>query len=115
MAYLRTEQEKLEIAYPLEDIWQALSKAVETLEWTFLEKDDQAHKAKIKTKHGFMAYSSTLTVEANTVDKQTTRMSINAETPVTTITAMADFGRTRDRIDHLIETLAKQMENKKQP
>jgi hypothetical protein len=47
------------------------------------------------------------------VDEQTTRISINAETPVTTITSLADFGRTRDRVEIFIEALAKQMEKKK--
>jgi hypothetical protein len=40
-------------------------------------------------------------------------MSIKAETPVTTITSIIDFGRTRDRIGQFIEMIAKQMEEKK--
>ncbi len=112
MAYLRTEKENLEISYPLEAIWEAIPKAVKALEWNIEEKDDQAHKAKIKTKSGFMAYGSTLFVEVTSVDEKTSRMSIKAETPVTTITAVVDFGRTRDRIELFIEALAKQMEKK---
>jgi hypothetical protein len=41
-------------------------------------------------------------------------MGINAETPVTTITSVIDFGRTRERMGQFIEMLAKIMEKKKQ-
>ena len=51
-----------------------------------------------------------MNVEAVSVDEQKTRVSINAETPVTTITSMADFGRTRDRIELFIEGLAVQID-----
>ena len=82
------------------------------MEWKIEEKDDAAHKAKVKTKGGFMAYGSTLDIEVTAVDEKTTRMSINAETPVTTITSIIDFGRTRDRMGQFIEILAKLMEKK---
>ncbi len=113
MAYLRNEKETLEISYPLGMIWAAIPKAVKALEWKFEEKDDEKHTAKVKTKAGFLSYSSILHIEVRSADEKTTRMSINAETPVTTITSMADFGRTRDRIEHVIEALAKQMKKKK--
>jgi hypothetical protein len=109
MAYLRKEKETVEISYPLEMVWAAIPKAVKTLEWKIEEKNDETHNAKVKTKSGFMSYSSILYIDAISVDEKTTRMSVNAETPVTTITSIADFGRTKDRIELLIETLAKQM------
>ena len=112
MAYLRNENEKLEIDYPLEKIWAAIPKVVEILEWKIEEKDDAAYKAKLKTKGGFLAYGSTLYIEVAAVDEKTTRMSINAETPVTTITSVIDFGRTRDRMGQFIEMLAAQMAKK---
>jgi hypothetical protein len=113
MAYLRDESEKLEIDYPLEKIWAAVPQAVEILEWKILEKDDQTYKAKIKTKGGFLSYGTVLMVEASAVDDKTCRMTLNAETPVTTITSMADFGRTRDRVDQFVEVLSKLMEPEK--
>lgn len=114
MAYLRNENENIEVDYPLEKIWAAIPEAVKILEWKIEEKDDSAHKAKVKTKGGFMAYGSTMTVELTSVDEKTTRMGISAETPVTTITSVIDFGRTRDRMGQFIEILAKLMEKKKQ-
>ena len=39
-------------------------------------------------------------------------MNIDAETPVTTITSVIDFGRTRDRMGQFIEILAKEMGKK---
>jgi len=113
MAYLRDEKENLEVSYSLEKIWSAIPDVITILEWQIEEKDDASHKAKVKTKGGFMAYSSILCIEVTSVDENTTRMAINAETPVTTITSIIDFGRTRDRIGQFIETLAKQMEKKK--
>jgi len=112
MAYLRNEKENLEIDYPLEQIWGAIPKTLKTLEWKLEEEDDEKHTAKIKTKSGFMAYGSILYIEVKAVNEKTTRMSISAETPVTTITSIADFGRTRDRVEIFIEALAKQMEKK---
>jgi hypothetical protein len=113
MAYLRNENEKFEIDYPLEELWMAVPGVVKALDWEIEQKDDSAHKAKVKTKGGFMAYSSTFYVEVTSVDEKTSRMIIDAETPVTTITSVLDFGRTRDRIGQFIEMLAKLMEEKK--
>jgi hypothetical protein len=113
MAYLRNENEKLEVDYPLEEIWEAIPEVIKILEWTIEKKDDVAHKAKVKTKGGFMAYGSIMDIEVTSVGENTTRLSVNAETPVTTITSIIDFGRTRDRIGQFIEILSKQMENKK--
>ena len=113
MAYTRDEKENLEIDYPLYQIWATIPKVIETLQWEIREKDDEKYTAKVKTKSGFMSYSSTLKIEAKAVNEKTTRMSISAETPVTTITSMADFGRTRDRVEQFIEVLAAQMEEKR--
>jgi hypothetical protein len=43
------------------------------------------------------------------VDEKTARVTVTAETPVTTITSIFDFGRTRDRIELFFEALAKQL------
>jgi hypothetical protein len=115
MAYLRNEEEKIEIDYPLEKVWAVIPAAVKALEWTIKEKDDAVFKLKIMTRGGFLSYSTVMNLEAKAVDEKTTRMSITAETAVTTITAMADFGRTRDRVDLFIEALAKQMDKSKKP
>jgi len=112
MAYLRSEKEKIEIDYPLEKIWATIPEAIKALEWKIEEKNDKMHHLKIKTKGAFLSYYSTIYVDVEAVDEKTTHMAINAETPVTTITSIADFGRTRDRIEVLVEALAKQMEKK---
>ena len=113
MAYLRDEKEKLEIDYPIDKIWAAIHNVVKTLEWTIQEQNDEVHKMKLKTKAGFLSYNTILVVEAVSVDEKTTQMAIAAETPVTTITSMADFGRTRDRVDQFVRLLAKQVEPEK--
>jgi hypothetical protein len=113
MAYLRKENETVEIDYPLGKVWAAIPKALASLEWTVNEIDDTAHHAKAKTKGAFMSYPSVLIIDGVAVDEKTARVKVTAETPVTTITSVADFGRTRDRIELFFEALAKQLTNKK--
>ena len=81
MAYLREEKQKIEIDYPIEKVWDAVPEVAKTIEWTVEEKNDETHKAKLRTKKGFLSYSTIMNVEAVSVDEQTTRVSINAETP----------------------------------
>jgi hypothetical protein len=106
MAYLREEKTKIEIDYSIEKVWAAIPEVITKLEWKVKETDEANHKLKVLTKKGFLAYESVLNVDVVTVNETTTRVAISAETPVTTITSMADFGRTRDRIELFIETLA---------
>jgi hypothetical protein len=113
LAYLRKEKETYEIDYSLAKIWKALPKAIASLEWTMEEIDNKAHHAKAKTKPSFLSYSSILTIDATPVDKKTTRVTVTAETTVTTITSIADFGRTQHRIDSFFEVLSKQLTNQK--
>ena len=111
MAYLRKEKETVEIDYPLGEIWAAIPKALTSLEWAVEQVDDKAHHVKAKTKAGFMSYASMLLIDAVPVDEKTARVTVTAETPVTTITSIADFGRTRDRIESFFRALAKQLMN----
>jgi len=112
MAYTREGKESFEVSYPLNVIWEAIPKAIAKLEWTIEETDEAAHHLKIKTKGAFLSYGSSMEIDLTAIDEKTTKMSISAETPVTTITAMADYGRTRERIDVLISTLGKLMSGK---
>ena len=112
LAYLRKEKETFEIDYPISKIWAAIPKALASLEWKIEDIDDATHHAKAKTKGGFMSYGSVLIIDAVPVDKKTARVTAIAETPVTTITSIADFGRTRDRVDQFFEALAKQLSKK---
>jgi hypothetical protein len=109
VAYLRKEKETVEIDYPLGKVWAAIPKALTSLEWTVEQVDDTAHHVKAKTKAGFMSYASVLLINAVAVDEKTARVTVTAETPVTTITSIVDFGRTRDRIELFFEALAKQL------
>jgi hypothetical protein len=112
MAYLRKETETVEIDYPLAKVWAAVPKALVSLHWTIEESDDMAHHVKAKTKGAFMSYPSVLIIDGAGVDEKTARVKVTAETPVTTITSVADFGRTRERIDQFLEALAKQLVKK---
>lgn len=102
VAYLRREKEIIETDFPIERVWEAISKAITSLDWTAEETDSAAHRVKIKTKSAFMSYSSQINVEAVAVSENTTRVNVSAETPVTTLTGIVDFGRTRERIDSFL-------------
>ena len=109
MAYLREEKENLEVSYPLNAVWEAIPKAIAKLEWKIQETNEDTHHLKVKTKGGFISYPSTLKIDLSAIDEKTTRMSIAVETPVTTITSVADYGRTRERTEQFVTTLAKLM------
>ncbi|MGD0645698.1 MAG: hypothetical protein ABSA75_12405 [Candidatus Bathyarchaeia archaeon] len=109
MAYLREEKETLEVSYPLKAIWEVIPKAVATLDWKIQETNEETHHLKVKTKGGFISYPSMLKIDLSAIDEKTTRMSIAAETPVTTITSVADYGRTKERSQQFVAALAKLM------
>ena len=110
MAYLREEKENLEVSYPIRTLWDNIPKALEKLKWTAEETEEAKFHLRVKTKGAFLSYPSTMKIDLTVVDENTTKMSIAAETPVTTITSIADYGRTRERVDMFVTTLAKLME-----
>ena len=99
----------MEIDYALSEVWAAIPEVLNSLEWTVEQTDDSAHHTKVKTKPGFISYSSRLTIDGLAVNEKKCRVTVEGETPVTTITAVADFGRTSDRIQVFFETLARRM------
>ena len=111
MAYTRDGKETFEVSYPIDAIWQAIPKVIAKLEWKVESADLATHHVKIKTKGAFLSYGSKMEISLTAVDEKTTKMSITAETPVTTITAMADYGRTNERINVFISTIGKIMES----
>ena len=115
MAYLRREVETVETDFPQDKVWAALLKAAETLQWTVEESDQPKGKMKIKTRPNFMAYASLMVVDLQSAKENTTRIKVAAETPVTTLTGIVDFGRTRERIDNLLMALMAQLAPPKPP
>lgn len=109
MAYLRKEKEIVEMDYPLNTVWVAIQKAIPAIDWTIEETNEVEHQVKAKTKAGFLSYSSLFSIQAVAVAENITRVSVFAETPVTTLTAVADFGKTSERIDLFFASLAKQL------
>src|SRR4030066_561820 len=113
MAYVRKEKETVEIDYALNKVWAAIPEALTSLEWAVEQTDDATHHMRVKTKAGFMSYSSTLTIDGVSVNENTSRVTVKAETPVTTITSIADFGRTKERIQLFFEALAARLNSRK--
>lgn len=114
MAYLRREKEIVEIDFSLSKVWETIPKTLASLEWVVHEIDQIKHQIKTSTKPGFMLYSSTLLINVTSMNKNTSRITVAIETPVTTITAMAEFGRTRERLYLFFETLARHLEEQTQ-
>ncbi len=109
MAYLRKEDEKVEIDYSLSKVWTAIQKVLVTLEWSTEQIDETTHHIKAKTKAGPMSWSSILLIDAAPVDENTTRVAVASETPVTMITAIVDFRQGKRRILQFLGELAKQL------
>jgi hypothetical protein len=112
LAYLRREVENVEMDFPQDKVWEAIAKAIKELEWTVEERDEATHKLKIKTKSNFMAYASQVTVDVSSMKENVSRVKVTAETPVTTLTGIVDFGRTRERIDTFLMTMMAQLSGK---
>ncbi|XHH09347.1 MAG: hypothetical protein ACFCUE_01615 [Candidatus Bathyarchaeia archaeon] len=113
MAYTREETENVEVDYTIKQLWLGIPKALKKLEWTIQESNQEKYHLTVKTKGAFMSYASTMRIDLVPIDEKTTRMLIAGETPVTTITSVLDFGRTRERIERFVVTLAQLMEKEK--
>lgn len=109
MAYERETKQELEVDFSLEDIWTAIPKALAELGWQIEEKDESAHYLRVRTNSSFLSYSSMLHIQASKLNSNLTNIKIDAETPVTTITSVMDFGQADERINNFVLTLAKIM------
>jgi hypothetical protein len=109
MAYVRREAETIKLAYSVDKVWNTIPKALTSLGWNVEHIDETAHRVKAKTKTSLIAYGTTLLINATPVDEKNTEVSVGAETPVTTITALIDFGQTRKRIEMFLIELQEQL------
>ena len=97
--------------YPLDKIWKTILRVFSKLKWTVLKSNYGDHHVEAKTKSGLMSYSSILLIDVHPLSPSTTKVTVKAETPVTTITALVDFGRTQRRIFLFLEELSKELTN----
>ena len=109
MAYLRKEEEKVEMDYPAGRVWTAIQEVLTSLDWSIEEINQSARHVKVKTKSSFMSFGSVLLIDVTPVKENSTRVSVVAETPVTTITSIADFGQSKRRINQLWTELARKL------
>jgi len=56
-----------------------------------------------------MAWGTEFMVGAVSIDKNNTSVSVVAETPVTTVTALVYFGQTRKRIEQFFQELQEKL------
>jgi hypothetical protein len=113
MAYTREETEDVEVDYPLQQLWEGIPKAIDRLEWTIEESNEEKYCLTVKTEGAFLSYPSTIKIILAPINDKTTRMLIAGETPITTVTSVLEFRRTRERIERLIIVLAQYMEKTK--
>lgn len=110
MAYLKKEKEVVEMDFPVDIVWGAISKVITALEWKVETQDRDGLKIKAKSKSGFMSYGSIISIELLKVDEKVTRVAVTAETPVTTVTSIVNFGQTARRVDSFFRELAGQFD-----
>jgi hypothetical protein len=113
LAYLRKEKHIVEIDYTITKIWKEIPNVLKKLEWKLEKTNNKSHQINVNTNASLLSYASMLLITVWAVDKKTTRVKIKAETPVTTITSLADFGRIRDRIELFFEALSNQLSDNK--
>jgi hypothetical protein len=82
---------------------------LKSLDWSVEQIDEAGHRLKAKTKAGPMSWSSVFLIDVVPVNQNTTRVTVAAETPVTTITAIVDFGQGKRRIAHFLAELSKEL------
>ena len=109
MAYLRKEEETVEIDHPLSKVWMGVQQALASLDWDAEQINEMEHRVKAKTKAGPLSWSSILQINVTAVSENTTRVSIKSETPVTMIVGMIDFAQGKRRIGQFFAELAKQL------
>jgi hypothetical protein len=109
LAYLRKDEEKVEISYSLDKVWIAALKVLKSLGWYMEHVDETTHKIKVKTTAGPMSWSSIISIEAVSVSETATRIKAASETPVTMITAIVDFRQGKRRILQFLGELSKQL------
>ena len=109
MAYLRKEEEKVEISYSLDKVWSAIQKVIPALGWSVEQIDETTHLIKVKTVAGPMSFKSMVLIAAESVDDTKTKVTVASETPVTMITAIVDFRQGKRRILLFLEELSKQL------
>lgn len=110
MAYTREETEDVEVDYPAQQLWEGIPEAIAKFDWTVEESNKEKYTLTIKTQGAFLSYPSIIKIILVPIDNKTTRMLIAGETPVTTVTSVLEFRRTRERIEKLIVVLAQHME-----
>jgi hypothetical protein len=95
--------------YSLDKVWIAVQNVLKNLELNIEQIDETTHHVKAKTKTALVAWRSVLLIHVVPVNKNTTRVSVTAETPVTTITSVIDFGLTRRRINVFLGELSNEL------
>ena len=113
MAYLRKEKHLVESDYSFNEIWEKIPLVIEELGWKLENIDEKNQQIKVSTIGGMLSYASLFIIKVWSIDNQKTRIMIDSETPVTTITAMTDFGRIKERIEIFFDILSKKLNNKK--
>jgi hypothetical protein len=107
MAYLRKEHDIAEFAYPVSKVWKAIPEVLSVLGWTLEELNERDHCVKARTPSSRLSWGSTLFIEVKPLNANSTMVTVLAESVVTTVTAIVDFGRARRRVSLFFEQLSK--------
>jgi hypothetical protein len=113
MAYLRKDKHLIESDYSFPEIWEEIPIVIEEIGWKLGNIDEKNQQIRASTIGGMLSYASLLVIKVWSTNNKKTRIEINSETPVTTITSITDFGRIRQRVDLFFEALSIKLDNKK--
>lgn len=113
MAYLRKDKHLIESDYSFNEIWEKIPIIIEELGWKLENIDEKNQKIRVSTIGGMLSYASLLIIKVWATNNKKTRIKIDSETPVTTITSITDFGRIRERIDLFFQALSIKLGHKK--
>lgn len=112
MAYLHDEKETVEMDFPLNIVWENIKKVVSGFEWTIETADESTWSMKAKTKEVcFLSYATVLSIEAKGVSEKVSRVTIRAETPVTTLLSI-NFGKPQAYMNSFLEALSIELNTK---
>jgi len=106
MAYLQEEREIVEMDFPINVVWETSKKVISCFDWTIVEIDESTCCMHVKTKEVcFLSCATVLSVEVKVVSDNVSRVTVSAETPVTTMTSV-NFAKTQAYINSFLGALS---------
>ena len=109
MPTLQELKKEINIDFPLQQVWEAIPKAVDQLDWEIVKQNSFAYEFIIRTAQALVSYFLILEVELTALGQETTHIVIYGEIPVTTINSTQPVNLTDNEINHFVSALSETM------